>query len=142
MYRILFAIIAVCSAAESQTCGVTPSFNDNEIIEGEDVAYMYLNPNLKPRIIGGETVEQNEFPWIVAFIYWPMELFFSSGNLISKKHILSGALRFIVTNNFLRHSVILAAHCFQQKSKKTKISPQYVSAILGRFNLTDNNEEG
>jgi secreted trypsin-like serine protease len=44
------------------------------------------------RIFGGEQVRSNEWPWLVALIYWPTDKFFCAGSLISKNHVISGEI--------------------------------------------------
>lgn len=41
-------------------------------------------------VFGGDQVRKGDWPWLVAFVYWPGEQFFCGGNLISRKHVLSG----------------------------------------------------
>jgi Trypsin len=39
---------------------------------------------------GGEKVQSNEWPWLVALINWPKNEFFCGGSLVSSKHVISG----------------------------------------------------
>lgn len=43
-------------------------------------------------VFGGKTTKKGDWPWMVAFTRRPEDVFFCSGNLISKKHVLSGEL--------------------------------------------------
>jgi secreted trypsin-like serine protease len=43
-------------------------------------------------VFGGNEVQRNEWPWLVAFFNRQTEKFFCAGNLISQKHVLSGEL--------------------------------------------------
>lgn len=42
------------------------------------------------KIVGGIKAEKNEWPWLVAFVVIPEEMFFCAGSLISNNHVLSG----------------------------------------------------
>jgi secreted trypsin-like serine protease len=44
------------------------------------------------QVIGGRKVQSNEWPWLVALIYWPKNKFFCGGNLVSSKHVISGKI--------------------------------------------------
>lgn len=47
-------------------------------------------------IVGGISVKNRaEWPWLVAFVYKFSGSFFCSGSLISRKHIVSGAVIFL-----------------------------------------------
>lgn len=43
-------------------------------------------------VFGGKATKKGDWPWMVAFTRRPEDIFFCSGNLISKKHVLSGEL--------------------------------------------------
>lgn len=45
---------------------------------------------LSGTIFGGAPTKKGDWPWLVAFVYWPEEAFFCAGSLISRTHILTG----------------------------------------------------
>lgn len=42
------------------------------------------------QIFGGAKTQKGDWPWLVAFVYWPEESFFCAGSLISRSHVLTG----------------------------------------------------
>ena len=73
---------------------------------------------------GGERSSPGEWPWLVALVINPEFSFFCGGNLISEKHVLS------------------AAHCFHDKKSTEILQPVNVSAIVGKHDLSVDNEVG
>jgi secreted trypsin-like serine protease len=43
-------------------------------------------------VFGGEKVQSNEWPWLVALIKWPKNALFCGGSLVSSKHVISGEI--------------------------------------------------
>jgi secreted trypsin-like serine protease len=48
--------------------------------------------SVSERIFGGEEVQSNEWPWLVAFVNWTENKFFCGGSLVSSKHVISGEI--------------------------------------------------
>lgn len=48
------------------------------------------------RIVGGTSVNQAEWPWLVAFVNTFYERFFCSGSLVSTKHVVSGEKKYSI----------------------------------------------
>lgn len=45
---------------------------------------------LSGTIFGGAPTKKGDWPWLVAFVYWPDEAFFCAGSLITRSHVLTG----------------------------------------------------
>jgi secreted trypsin-like serine protease len=43
-------------------------------------------------VFGGERTQSNEWPWLAALFYWPKDVFFCGGSLVSSKHVISGEI--------------------------------------------------
>jgi Trypsin len=70
VFVIFVAICCVLADGQGESCG--------RKFSGSDLSF------------GGEQVQSNEWPWLVALIYSPKNVFFCSGSLISSKHVISG----------------------------------------------------
>ena len=49
----------------------------------------------------GTKIEQNRWPWLVAFFYWPKREFICSGSLISSRHVLTGKKNYNLMGTFI-----------------------------------------
>ena len=81
-FKILLVVfVVVCETLGdkfpmNQTCGLKES-------SSEPLSF-------GPGTYGVAETKKSEWPWLVAFIYWPESKFFCAGSLISEKHVLSG----------------------------------------------------
>ena len=73
-------------------CGISNEINtDNDVNDDEANAVISNRINVDHRIIGGQEVMGNEFPWQVALVKKGLYKPFCGGSLISDKHVLTAA---------------------------------------------------
>ena len=73
---------------EVQRCGIKPNLD-----------------GISSRIFGGDEVESNAWPWLVAFVFRPIDKFSCAGSLVSSKYVISGEIQRLFT--FLRVQIRL-----------------------------------
>ncbi|CRL03727.1 CLUMA_CG016953, isoform A [Clunio marinus] len=69
-------------------------------------------------IYNGKVVKRNQWPFLVALMMVADMKFFCGGTLISRSHVLT------------------AAHCLQEKSQETPLTPSEFVLHLGKYNLS------
>lgn len=74
-------------------------------------------------IVGGITADRYDFPWLVAQYHLGKQ-FICGGSLVSSK------------------IVVTAAHCLREKRTIATRRPQDTTFLLGKYKLTDINEQG
>lgn len=93
-------------------------------------------------VFGGQPAAKGAWPWLVALIHRKHEKFFCGGSLISAKHVLSGKVAIRENIFHLVTNSNSAAHCFQGKGNPEVLSPFLVKALVGKHNLSIENEAG
>ncbi|CRL03725.1 CLUMA_CG016552, isoform B [Clunio marinus] len=72
----------------------------------------------------GKVVKRSQWPFLVVLMYTADGKFFCGGTLISRSHVLT------------------AAHCLQEKSQETPLTPSEFVLHLGKYNLSALYERG
>ncbi|XP_037031319.1 uncharacterized protein LOC119070897 [Bradysia coprophila] len=81
-----------------------------------------LRKSVNPFVFGGTAVSAGDFPWVVPLIRKYNDKFFCGSNLISRQHVLT------------------AAHCVVEKGSTQHFTQDDIYALVGRFDLTINEE--
>jgi secreted trypsin-like serine protease len=74
-------------------------------------------------IVGGTYSARGQWPWMAALYMKSTRKYMCGGSLVSKSH------------------VVTAAHCVQQKGTPIKMNSAELSVLLGKYDLSSNNEQ-
>lgn len=99
-------------------------------------------------IINGTEIKRGEYPFLVAIRKVSDKTFICGGSLITKLHALTGKIRneifFIILKLILYFGLLvcllIASHCLHEKFKSTRLNPEDITVLIGKYDLRLNDE--